>query len=195
MCTLVGHQKEDAETVFNTNICTLLVYIFRKRKPMFLNLINPTGLRARCLQRVNREQAQTATAPLPLWGHYSTGMEPTAQTEEEPDYQQCGENKIASKFLIDIKTSSMVWYAGKMCIQISIKILETKKIHLMQRYAFVQLSVQTLTMNAFFSSMVWKRPWPNLEVVSMNFSSIFSMARRLVCTSRDWEYNKRRNRV
>lgn len=40
-------------------------------------------------------------------------------------------------------------------------------------------------MNAFFSSTVWKRPWPNLEVVSMNFKSIFSRARRLVCTSKD----------
>lgn len=40
-------------------------------------------------------------------------------------------------------------------------------------------------MNAFFSSMVWKRPWPNLEVVSMNLRSIFSRARRLVCTSKD----------
>lgn len=42
-----------------------------------------------------------------------------------------------------------------------------------------------LTMNAFFSSTVWKRPWPNLEVVSMNLRSIFSSARRLVCTRRD----------
>lgn len=40
-------------------------------------------------------------------------------------------------------------------------------------------------MNAFFSSTVWNRPWPNLEVVSMNLRSIFSRARRLVCTSRD----------
>lgn len=44
---------------------------------------------------------------------------------------------------------------------------------------------QVLTMNAFFSSTVWKRPWPNLEVVSINFRSIFSRARRLVCTSKD----------
>ncbi|CAG5897259.1 unnamed protein product [Menidia menidia] len=36
-----------------------------------------------------------------------------------------------------------------------------------------------LTMKAFFSSTVWKRPWPNLEVVSMNLRSIFSSARRL----------------
>lgn len=40
-------------------------------------------------------------------------------------------------------------------------------------------------MNAFFSSTVWKRPWPNLEVVSINLRSIFSRARRLVCTSKD----------
>ena len=44
---------------------------------------------------------------------------------------------------------------------------------------------EVLTMNAFFSSMVWKRPWPNLEVVSMNLRSIFSRARRFVCTSKD----------
>ena len=41
------------------------------------------------------------------------------------------------------------------------------------------------TINAFFSSMVWKRPCPNLDVVSMNLRSIFSEARRLVWTSRD----------
>ena len=45
--------------------------------------------------------------------------------------------------------------------------------------------VRVLTMNAFFSSTVWNRPWPNLEVVSMNLRSIFSRARRLVCTSKD----------
>lgn len=48
------------------------------------------------------------------------------------------------------------------------------------------ICIRNVTMNAFFSSMVWKRPWPNFEVVSMNFRSIFSRARRLVCTSRDW---------
>lgn len=42
-------------------------------------------------------------------------------------------------------------------------------------------------MKALFSCAVWKRPWPNLEVVSMNLSSIFSRARRLWCTRRDWE--------
>lgn len=41
-------------------------------------------------------------------------------------------------------------------------------------------------MKALFSCAVWKRPWPNLEVVSMNLSSIFSRARRLWCTRRDW---------
>ena len=45
---------------------------------------------------------------------------------------------------------------------------------------------EVCTMNAFFSSTVWNRPWPNLEVVSMNFRSIFSRARRLVCTSKDY---------
>lgn len=48
-----------------------------------------------------------------------------------------------------------------------------------------------LTMKDFFSSAVWKRPWPNLEVVSMNFRSIFSRARRLVCTSRDYKRDAR----
>ena len=48
-----------------------------------------------------------------------------------------------------------------------------------------------LTMNAFFSSTVWNRPWPNLEVVSMNLRSIFSRARRLVCTSKDYVWAKR----
>lgn len=44
-----------------------------------------------------------------------------------------------------------------------------------------------LTMNTLFSWAVWKRPWPNLEVVSMNLSSMFSRAWRLWCTRRDWE--------
>lgn len=43
-----------------------------------------------------------------------------------------------------------------------------------------------LTMKTLFSWAVWKRPCPNLEVVSMNLSSIFSRARRLWCTRRDW---------
>lgn len=30
----------------------------------------------------------------------------------------------------------------------------------------------------------WKRPWPNLEAVSMNLSLISSSALRLVCASR-----------
>lgn len=42
------------------------------------------------------------------------------------------------------------------------------------------------TMNWCFSSWVWKRPWPNLLDVSMNLSSTFSRARRLVWVSRDW---------
>lgn len=41
-------------------------------------------------------------------------------------------------------------------------------------------------MKTLFSWAVWKRPWPNLEVVSMNLSSIFSRARRLWCTTRDF---------
>lgn len=41
-------------------------------------------------------------------------------------------------------------------------------------------------MKALFSWAVWKRPCPNLEVVSMNLSSIFSVSRRLWCTRRDW---------
>uniref|UniRef100_A0A2D4N756 Uncharacterized protein n=1 Tax=Micrurus spixii TaxID=129469 RepID=A0A2D4N756_9SAUR len=41
-------------------------------------------------------------------------------------------------------------------------------------------------MKARFSWAVWKQPWPNLEVVSMNFSSTASRAFRLVWTRRDW---------
>ena len=41
------------------------------------------------------------------------------------------------------------------------------------------------TIKALFSSWVWKRPCPNLEVVSMNFRLIFSRERRLDWTTRD----------
>lgn len=40
-------------------------------------------------------------------------------------------------------------------------------------------------MKALFSAGCWKRPWPNLDEVSMNLSSIFSKAARLVWTSND----------
>lgn len=40
-------------------------------------------------------------------------------------------------------------------------------------------------MNAALSAAVWKRPWPNLEDVSMNLSLIFSSAFLFVWTSRD----------
>lgn len=40
-------------------------------------------------------------------------------------------------------------------------------------------------MKALFSAGCWKRPWPNLDEVSMNLSSIFSNAARLVWTSND----------
>ena len=36
-----------------------------------------------------------------------------------------------------------------------------------------------------FSSLVWKRPWPNLELVSMNLRVIFSVATRRVCLNKD----------
>ena len=36
-----------------------------------------------------------------------------------------------------------------------------------------------------FSSEVWKRPWPNLEDVSINLSLISSSAVREVCATRD----------
>lgn len=56
--------------------------------------------------------------------------------------------------------------------------------------SFLQLgrgiSQHKLTMKARFSWAVWKQPWPNLEVVSMNFSSTASRAFRLVWTRRDW---------
>lgn len=42
-------------------------------------------------------------------------------------------------------------------------------------------------MKTLFSWAVWKQPCPNFEVVSMNLSSIFSRARRLWCTRRDWD--------
>ena len=38
--------------------------------------------------------------------------------------------------------------------------------------------------NCAFSSRVWKRPWPNLLLVSMNFSSISSSAARLTWGTR-----------
>ncbi len=40
-------------------------------------------------------------------------------------------------------------------------------------------------MKAILSCGVWKRPWPNLELVSMNLSLIFSRAFLLVWTRRD----------
>ena len=42
-----------------------------------------------------------------------------------------------------------------------------------------------LTIKAVFSAGVWKRPWPNLEEVSTNFSFTSSRYLRLKLTSRD----------
>ena len=44
---------------------------------------------------------------------------------------------------------------------------------------------QPLTIKADFSSGVWKRPWPNLEDVSMNFSVTSSLYLRLKFTNSD----------
>merc|ERR1719228_964276 len=41
-------------------------------------------------------------------------------------------------------------------------------------------------MNAALSCGVWKRPWPNLELVSMNFRDTFSMYLFLVWVRRDF---------
>ena len=38
--------------------------------------------------------------------------------------------------------------------------------------------------NEALSAGVWKRPWPNLDEVSMNFSSIFSRATRLALVTK-----------
>lgn len=44
--------------------------------------------------------------------------------------------------------------------------------------------------NAFFSSTVWKQPWPNLKMLLINLRWIFSRSQRLVCTSKDlWRVN------
>jgi len=48
-------------------------------------------------------------------------------------------------------------------------------------------------MKALFSAGCWKRPWPNLDEVSMNLSSIFSKAARFVWTSKDCGENKHFN--
>ena len=39
--------------------------------------------------------------------------------------------------------------------------------------------------NLFFSSRVWKRPWPNFDEVSMNLRVTSSTALRLVCSKSD----------
>lgn len=44
-------------------------------------------------------------------------------------------------------------------------------------------------MNAALSATVWKRPWPNLDEVSMNFKLILSKAARFVCTNKDYKQN------
>ena len=44
--------------------------------------------------------------------------------------------------------------------------------------------------NTALSWGVWKRPWPNLEDVSINFNLISSNAFRFVCTKRDWKLNE-----
>ena len=41
-------------------------------------------------------------------------------------------------------------------------------------------------MKAFFSTIVWKRPWPNLLDVSMNLRLIFSICLFLCEASKDW---------
>lgn len=46
-----------------------------------------------------------------------------------------------------------------------------------------------------FSSAVWKRPWPNLLLVSMNLSWIFSSAVRLVSLNSGWRSVSGRLRV
>ena len=38
----------------------------------------------------------------------------------------------------------------------------------------------------FFSSNVWKRPWPSLEAVSMNLTSMFSVYQDLVVAKMDF---------
>lgn len=54
------------------------------------------------------------------------------------------------------------------------------------KFYTAKCAVLKLTMNALFSWAVWKRPWPNLDVVSMNLSSMVSLDLRDVCTSIDW---------
>lgn len=57
------------------------------------------------------------------------------------------------------------------------------------------LSFLKVPMKEFLSSGVWKRPWPNLDDVSMNLRLIFSKAAFLVCTLKDWnKFNKRFNK-
>ena len=47
-------------------------------------------------------------------------------------------------------------------------------------------------MNLAFSSSVWKRPWPNLEEVSMNLRTVSSRWQRLECATRDWRSVRQR---
>ena len=143
--------------------------------------------------------------------HYGTGMEPRVHTEDWTRLRTVRNNNwkhiwqwaFINSFKLDTSYSP---FNKKALLQVHVvwQLLWILVWHLIYPEQFftrmladitksvVQqvLEALSLTMNAFFSSTVWKRPWPNLEVVSINFRSIFSNARRLVCTSRDCKSNE-----
>lgn len=146
-------------------------------------------------RRVPREwtgsQHREALLPCLTGAHCGTGMEPRVHTEDWTRLRTVQDNSKTNCRITKLLLSGGQSLKGNLLDSFPASPLyhpHTSYPGPVVCLTSLKLAIieQSLTMKTFFSSTVWKRPWPNLEVVSINLRSIFSWARRLVCTSRDW---------